>query len=92
MSHRTFQDAHGEEWQAWDVFPSTDVRNTLQGGWLTFQSATEKRRLTPVPLYWVSAEEDELRRMLALARPAPELTGARAEMPVDTPSLMPPGL
>ena len=45
MSYRTFQDANGEEWQAWDVFPSTDVRNTLQGGWLTFQSATEKRRL-----------------------------------------------
>ncbi len=92
MSYRTFQDASGVEWQAWDVFPSTDVRNTLQGGWLTFQSATEKRRLAPVPLYWVSMDEAELRRLLDSAKPAPELTGARAEMPDDTPNLIPPGL
>ena len=92
MSYRTFQDANGEEWQAWDVFPSTDVRHTLQGGWLTFQSATEKRRLAPVPLYWVSMDEGELRRLLDSAKPAPELTGARAEMPEDTPNLIPPGL
>jgi hypothetical protein len=92
MSYRTFQDASGEEWQAWDVFPSTDVRHTLQGGWLTFQSATEKRRLAPVPLYWVSADEAELRRLLESAKPAPERTGARAEMPEETPDLIPPGL
>jgi hypothetical protein len=86
MSYRTFQDASGEEWQVWDVFPSTDVRNTLQGGWLTFQSAEEKRRLAPVPLYWVSADDAELRRLLESAKPAHERTGARAEMPADIPA------
>lgn len=72
MSYRTFTDANGVEWQAWDVFPNTDVRHTLQGGWLTFQSAGEKRRLAPVPLYWVSADDDELRRLLGNAKPVPE--------------------
>jgi hypothetical protein len=85
MSYRTFQDTNGDEWQVWDVFPSTDVRHTLQGGWLTFQSQSEKRRLAPVPLYWVSADDEELRRLLKTAKPAPELTGARAEMPEDSP-------
>ena len=85
MSYRTFLDADGEEWQAWDVFPSTDVRRTLVGGWLTFQSSREKRRLAPVPLYWMSADEDELRRLLQSAKPAVERTGARAEMPDDKP-------
>ena len=90
MSYRTFVDDNGEEWQVWDVFPSTDVRRTLVGGWLTFQSEREKRRLAPVPLYWVSAGDDELCRLLASAKPAPERTGARAEMPDDTPLDLPP--
>jgi hypothetical protein len=90
MSYRTFVDDNGEEWQVWDVFPSTDVRRTLVGGWLTFQSEREKRRLAPVPLYWVSAGDDELCRLLASAKPAAERTGARAEMPDDTPLDIPP--
>ena len=90
MSYRTFQDGDGEEWQVWDVFPSTDVRRTLIGGWLTFQSAQEKRRLAPVPLYWVNADEAELRRLLASAKPAVERTGARAEMPDERPLEIPP--
>jgi hypothetical protein len=90
MSYRTFLDDDGEEWQAWDVFPSTDVRRTLVGGWLTFQSPHEKRRLAPVPLYWMSADDAELRRLLATAKPAVEITGLRAEMPDDTPLEIPP--
>jgi hypothetical protein len=69
MSYRTFTDSRGIEWQVWDVFPSTDVRHTLQGGWLTFQSAQEKRRLAPVPLYWMSANDLELARLLDAAKP-----------------------
>ena len=71
MSYRTFTDSHGTDWQVWDVFPSTDVRHTLQGGWLTFQSDSEKRRLAPVPLYWVNAGEQELERLLESAKPVP---------------------
>ena len=92
MSHRTFVDGDGEEWQVWDVFPTTDVRHTLVGGWLTFQSAREKRRVAPVPLYWMSADDAELLRLLKAAKPAVERTGLRAEMPDETPLELPPTL
>jgi len=93
MSYKTIHDSSGEEWQVWDVFPSTDVRHTLQGGWLTFQSAREKRRLAPVPLYWTSADDAELLRLLAQAKPVADKTGVRAEMPVDDTNaeITPPG-
>jgi hypothetical protein len=78
MSYRAFTDTRGIEWEVWDVFPSSDVRNTLQGGWLTFQSAHEKRRLAPVPLYWVSADDAELGRLLDAAKP---VTGRGAAEP-----------
>lgn len=68
MSHRIFRDRQGVEWQVWDVFPSTDVRHTLEGGWLTFQSDHEKRRLVPVPLYWATADDAELERLLSEAK------------------------
>jgi hypothetical protein len=79
LSHRTFTDAAGVEWEVWDVFPSTDVRHTLQGGWLTFQSPTEKRRLAPVPLYWVNADDGELRRLLQTAKPVVDRLAAKPE-------------
>ena len=57
------------EWQIWDTTPAKQVSQTLEGGWLTFESAEEKRRLAPVPLYWLSAPDDELRGLLAQAQP-----------------------
>ena len=36
-------------------------------GWLTFQSGDEKRRLSPIPSDWATANEGELRRWLARA-------------------------
>jgi hypothetical protein len=49
--------------------PSKWVGPTLDGGWLAFQSGDDRRRLNPLPLYWVSAPETELREMLARAKP-----------------------
>ena len=49
--------------------PSKWVGPTLDGGWLAFQSGDDRRRLNPLPLYWASAPEDELREMLARAKP-----------------------
>ena len=69
MAHRIFIDPDGREWQVWDVVPKTPVGATLAGGWLAFQSEAEKRRLTPIPLYWVHASEGELLRLLDQARP-----------------------
>ena len=69
MGHRTIRDEQGVEWQVWDTTPAKQVSQTLEGGWLTFESRTEKRRLAPVPLYWLSAEERELLELLGRARP-----------------------
>jgi hypothetical protein len=69
MPLRQFTDARGVSWQVWDTLPEKIVSNTLEGGWLTFQSEGEKRRLAPIPLYWANAPEDELRALLARARP-----------------------
>ena len=69
MAHRTFTDADGRQWEVWDVVPSKWVGPTLDGGWLAFQSGAERRRLSPLPLYWATAPEQELRELLARAKP-----------------------
>jgi hypothetical protein len=69
MAHRTFTDADGRAWEVWDVVPSKWVGPTLDGGWLAFQSGGDRRRLSPLPLYWATAPEDELREMLGRAKP-----------------------
>ena len=69
MAHRSFKDEDGRYWEVWDVVPSKWVGPTLDGGWLAFQCDDERRRLSPLPLYWASAPEDELRELLARAKP-----------------------
>ena len=71
MAYRNFTDRNGTEWEVWDVLPNSTVRHTLSGGWLTFETAGEKRRLAPVPLYWVSAEDAELERLMHTATVVP---------------------
>lgn len=51
------------------------VHPELQQGWLCFQSATEKRRFTPIPANWYELPDDELRAMLHVATPAPRADG-----------------
>ena len=77
MALRAFQDAAGVEWQVWDTIPAKLVSTTYEGGWLTFQSAVEKRRLAPIPLYWTNADVEELMRLLRKAKPVAELLGGR---------------
>ena len=79
MALRSFTDQRGVDWQVWDTLPEKLVSNTLEGGWLTFQSGDEKRRLAPIPLYWATAPEDQLRELLARARPVGPPTVARPE-------------
>jgi hypothetical protein len=51
----------------------TDVRfpipRELEGGWLTFQTATEKRRLSPIPSHWMALGDEELAELCRRARP-----------------------
>jgi hypothetical protein len=79
MALRTFTDARGAAWQAWDTLPEKLVSNTLEGGWLTFQREGEKRRLAPIPLYWATASEEELRKLLDRARPVGQLAVPRPD-------------
>ena len=41
----------------------------MEGGWLCFECAAQKRRLTPVPSDWESCPDDALARYLERATP-----------------------
>ena len=73
MAHRTFHDQSGMEWEVWDVIPDKRVSTTLTGGWLAFQTQTERRRLAPLPLYWAKASEEELCDLLERAKAVPRV-------------------
>lgn len=45
------------------------VRPELQDGWLVFESAAERRRLSPIPPAWEQYTEAALERMCARAEP-----------------------
>jgi len=44
---------------------------SLQGGWLVFETETEKRRITPIPDGWDALPDDELDRLRQRAAPVP---------------------
>ena len=75
MGHRTIRDRQGLEWQIWDTTPAKQVSQTLEAGWLTFESPGEKRRLAPVPLYWLNATDEELLALLDRALPVRRKAG-----------------
>lgn len=83
---RQFRDAAGVEWQVFQAErqASLGLRDeylpeTYRHGWLVFESATEKRRLAPVPDGWVALPVTELRRLCAVATP----TRSRRDPPVE---------
>lgn len=45
------------------------VPAALEGGWLAFQSGTQRRRLAPIPASWISLSDEDLIRLLARADP-----------------------
>ena len=114
MTYRTFTDANGVTWNAWDVrppradrrtgkerrthgiddpgvdppvlderegderrrrvdeeVPHIRIREILSGGWLAFESTSERRRLSPIPPGWETAPESELAQLCARASAAP---------------------
>ena len=77
MAVREFTDSRGIEWRAWDVTPehmhpatrTEDFMSNLQDGWLAFESATEKRRLSaPYPSDWTSYRIPDLEALCAKAK------------------------
>lgn len=79
MAHRKFKDRFGHAWEVWEVTPSAiDPRRPraasparlsarLREGWLAFQTANEKRRLTPVPPNWETLDSAGLLTLLEVA-------------------------
>ena len=70
---REFKDSKGVDWLVWDVYPSARPTESslmdpgaalpsreLAGGWLCFESASEKRRVTPVPRAWEEMPPEQL--------------------------------
>lgn len=70
MPIRELADAAGVRWRVWETTPTRGiVRPQFAGGWLTFESAAERRRLAPVPHRWAQATDAVLLELLARAAP-----------------------
>jgi hypothetical protein len=76
-SHRLFDDRRGVRWDVWAVYPETRPSQlsalpaAFQSGWLVFESANEKRRLSPIPSDWQTLPTSELERLCERAEIAP---------------------
>ncbi|GAC1409890.1 MAG: hypothetical protein NVSMB53_03020 [Gemmatimonadaceae bacterium] len=77
-----------DAWRESDRRSGTDRRTTLQrritlsqgygGGWLTFESLKEKRRLIPIPSPWEDLTRDELRSLCERAKRVSKTDGPSA--------------
>lgn len=50
-----------------DDVPRVKIGSTLEGGWLAFEGAGERRRLTPIPPDWLELSDADLNALLARA-------------------------
>jgi hypothetical protein len=67
VAHRVFF-LEGERWEVWEVRlgeggEQRTVSPHLTGGWLTFESSAEKRRLAPIPERWEELSAETLAGM-----------------------------
>lgn len=83
MALRSFTDSQGLGWRVWNVVPQYTVARDeqtmtpgLHGGWLCFESGSEKRRLSPIPSDWEDAEPEQLERYCSDASPVPQRQAA----------------
>lgn len=75
MAVRDFVDSNGTKWKAWPVtqeriHPKTAAEDFLgdyEGGWLCFESGTERRRLARYPKDWATLTDEHLCKLLAAA-------------------------
>lgn len=85
---RTITDANGVEWTVFEVKRQgggadrwSYLPDEFGNGWLCFESNASKRRLTPVPGNWREFGDDELLRMLTLAKPVNRPTLSSEDRP-----------
>jgi hypothetical protein len=70
----------------WSTIPRSPVvyDESLRDGWLTFESASGRRRLAPIPRGWENADGDRLELMCRAAEVA-RRSGATADPDAATP-------
>lgn len=72
---RWFTSSHGIAWRVFKVEPTfpgvAAVTQGREGGWLTFVSDRERRRLAPIPSAWTTASHAELEELCDLAVTVP---------------------
>jgi hypothetical protein len=91
MPYREFTDSTGVPWKVWNTVPTAGavITRDIGDGWLTFESATSRRRLAPVPPDWERVPPERLELMCRAATDAPRVTPhgvARFRDPDDAPS------
>jgi hypothetical protein len=71
---RQIRDDAGIVWTVYEVNPGAtpwravgSLPEGYQNGWLCFESSTEKRRLTPLPIGWQELPPDKLTDLLFIA-------------------------
>lgn len=88
MSSREFVDSQGRAWRVWSTVPTTRsmIAAGYAEGWLTFESATELRRFTPIPEGWEGMSDAGLATLCSRATPAPRRSKpvARQQRPPET--------
>jgi hypothetical protein len=77
MGYTEFKDGSGRSWRVWHTAPGEETHRTTlpedwKEGWLTFESAGEKRRLAPVPAEWESLPPERLTLLCRMAQPSLE--------------------
>ncbi len=76
-THRIFRDARGVRWDAFAVHPGErlalqhQLSGTYAQGWLCFDSASQKRRLSPIPQHWFRLTNGELAQLAERAEVVP---------------------
>jgi hypothetical protein len=72
-ARHAFTDSGRTVWNVFDVYPASDpsavsrLAPSFQHGWLCFESAGEKRRLSPIPWGWDSLADHDLEELLGRA-------------------------
>jgi hypothetical protein len=71
MAIRIFTDPRGVEWRVWSTVPSNvgAVAPDLRMGWLSFDSGSERRRVSPIPPGWEEASDERLELICRIATP-----------------------
>lgn len=71
---RQIRDDAGVEWMVYEVNPAAGAWRSIESlpegyrnGWLCFESPTEKRRLTPLPIGWQDLPIEKLSGLLGSA-------------------------